>query len=43
VNSSLPDDVLKLMSLFPQPVRRQSSVEYLPQHRRLDRPDGRKA
>lgn len=43
VNSSLPDEVLQLMSLFPQPVRRQASVEYLPQHRGLDRLDGRRA
>jgi ClpP class serine protease len=30
VNSNLPEDVMKLMSLFPQPVRQQPSVEYLP-------------
>jgi ClpP class serine protease len=30
VSSSMPDDVLKLMSLFPQPTRTQPSVEYLP-------------
>jgi ClpP class serine protease len=30
VSSNMPDDVLKLMSLFPQPTRTQPSVEYLP-------------
>ncbi len=30
VRSDIPDDVLKLMSLYPQPTRTQPSVEYLP-------------
>jgi ClpP class serine protease len=30
VSSNMPDDVLKLMSLFPQPTRAQPTVEYLP-------------
>lgn len=30
VSSNIPDDVLKLMSLFPQPTRTQPTVEYLP-------------
>lgn len=30
VPSDIPDDVLKLMSLYPQPTRTQPSVEYLP-------------
>jgi ClpP class serine protease len=30
VNANIPDDVLKLMSLYPQPVRTQPTVEYLP-------------
>jgi ClpP class serine protease len=30
VSADMPDDVLKLMSLFPQPTRTQPSVEYLP-------------
>ena len=30
VSSNIPDDVLKLMSLYPQPMRTQPSVEYLP-------------
>ena len=30
VNSDIPDDVLKLMSLYPQPTRTQPTVEYLP-------------
>jgi ClpP class serine protease len=41
VRADLPPEILKLMSLFPQPVRRQPSVEYLPTPRRVtpeDRP-----
>ena len=34
VRSDIPRDVLRLMSLFPQPVRRQPSVEFLPVPRR---------
>jgi len=30
VNANIPDDVLKLMALYPQPTRTQPSVEYLP-------------
>src|SRR4029434_11005952 len=30
VNADIPDDVLKLMSLYPQPTRTQPTVEYLP-------------
>jgi ClpP class serine protease len=30
VNSDMPENVLRLMQLYPQPVRRQPSVEYLP-------------
>ena len=30
VNSNIPDDVLKLMALYPQPTRTQPTVEYLP-------------
>ena len=30
VRADIPDDVLKLMSLYPQPTRTQPSVEYLP-------------
>jgi len=30
VNDNIPDDVLKLMSLYPQPTRTQPTVEYLP-------------
>jgi ClpP class serine protease len=37
VNSDMPDEVLKLMGLFPQPFRRQASVEYLPRERHLER------
>jgi ClpP class serine protease len=41
VSSNMPDEVLDLMGLFPQPVRRQASVEYLSRPRRLDRPESR--
>ena len=30
VNSDMPENMLRLMQLYPQPVRRQSSVEYVP-------------
>ena len=30
VRSDIPDDVVKLMGLYPQPMRMQPSVEYLP-------------
>jgi len=36
VNTDMPREVLELMSLFPQPVRRHPSVEYLPVPRRTD-------
>ena len=36
VRSDMPPDVLQLMSLFPQPVRRQPSVEFLPVPRRAE-------
>jgi ClpP class serine protease len=35
VRADIPVDVLELMSLYPQPVRRQPSVEYLPEPRRV--------
>jgi ClpP class serine protease len=41
VNGNMPDEVMELMGLFPQPVRRQASVEYLPKPRHLDRPESR--
>ncbi len=34
VSTDMPESVLVLMSYFPQPVRRQSSVEYVPEPRR---------
>jgi len=37
VSSDIPPNVLQLMSLYPQPVRRQPSVEYLPIPRRVER------
>src|ERR1700737_3200513 len=30
VNSHMPENMMRLMQLYPQPVRRQSSVEYVP-------------
>jgi ClpP class serine protease len=30
VNSDMPENMMRLMQLYPQPVRRQSSVEYVP-------------
>jgi ClpP class serine protease len=38
VSSAIPEEVMQLMSLYPQPVRRQASVEYLSQPRHLERP-----
>ncbi len=38
VRSDLPEEVMELMGLYPQPVRRQASVEYLSQPRRQERP-----
>jgi len=40
VSSEMPKEVLELMSLYPQPVRRQPSVEYLPIPRRTERTEG---
>ncbi|MGH7730472.1 MAG: SDH family Clp fold serine proteinase [Candidatus Eiseniibacteriota bacterium] len=41
--AEMPADVLQLMSLYPQPVRHQPAVEYLPYPRRTEdsqrRPD----
>lgn len=37
VSADMPRDVLQLMSLYPQPTRRQPSVEYVPVRRRLER------
>lgn len=36
VRADIPPELLDLLSLFPQPVRRQPGVEYLPQRRRSD-------
>jgi ClpP class serine protease len=35
VRSDIPAEFLDLMSLYPQPVRRQPTVEYLPEPRRF--------
>ncbi|HKY33907.1 MAG TPA: ATP-dependent Clp protease proteolytic subunit [Candidatus Polarisedimenticolia bacterium] len=37
VSSDMPKEILQLMSLFPQPTRRQPSVEYTPLRRRAVR------
>jgi len=39
VSTDMPEDFLQLMSLFPQPVRRHPSVEYLPTPRRRGEKD----
>jgi ClpP class serine protease len=36
VRSDIPSEFLDLMSLYPQPVRREPAVEYLPQRRRFE-------
>ena len=36
VSTNIPDSVIELMKLYPQPVRQQSSVEYLPVPRQKD-------
>jgi ClpP class serine protease len=36
VRSDMPKEILQLMDLFPQPVRRQPSVEYIPGRRRIE-------
>jgi ClpP class serine protease len=41
VRSDIPDEIMQLMGLYPQPVRRQAGVEYLSQPRRLERPAAR--
>ena len=38
VRADMPPEFLRLMSLYPQPVRRQPSVEYLPVPRRATEP-----
>jgi ClpP class serine protease len=37
VRADIPSELLDLMSLYPQPVRRQRTVEYLPEPRRSER------
>ena len=38
VRSDIPSEFLDLMHLYPQPVRRQPGVEYLPERRRTEHP-----
>ena len=40
VSSKIPPEFLDLMSLYPQPVRRQPTVEYLPERRSVEKADG---
>ena len=40
VSTEMPPEIFQLMSLFPQPVKKIPSVEYLPMPRRLDRERG---
>jgi len=37
VNTDMPEKILRLLQLYPQPVRRQRTVEYLPVPRRAER------
>lgn len=37
VSSGMPENILRLMQLYPQPMRRQPSVEYVPQPYRSSR------
>ncbi len=41
VSDQMPPEVMQLMNLYPQPVRRQPSVEYLPVPRRSDHPNSK--
>jgi len=41
VRSEMPENLLHLMQLYPQPTRRQPSVEYLPLPYRSGRPGPR--
>jgi len=34
VRTDMPPEIMQLMALYPQPVRRQPSVEYIPMRRR---------
>ena len=38
VSSAMPDEVMQLMGLYPQPIRRQASVEYLSKPRHFEQP-----
>ena len=40
VSADMPPDIHKLMALFPQPIRRQTTVEYLPWPRRREKLPG---
>jgi ClpP class serine protease len=41
VRSDMPSEVLDLLNLYPQPVRREPAVDYLPQRRRFEDVQGR--
>jgi len=42
VRDEMPENILRLMQLYPQPIRRQPSVEYLPLPYRTGEPGPRK-
>jgi hypothetical protein len=42
VRDDMPENILRLMQLYPQPIRRQPSVEYLPLPYRTGDPGPRK-
>jgi len=41
VSCSIPEMVLRLLTLYPQPTRHQPTVEYIPQPRRAGKPNAR--
>jgi ClpP class serine protease len=43
VRSDIPAEFLDLMNLYPQPVRHQPTVEYLPGRKRIDQVGGKEA
>jgi ClpP class serine protease len=42
VRSDMPENILRLMQLYPQPIRRQPSVEYVPLPYRSSKPGPRR-
>ncbi len=40
VSTEMPDDIYELLSLYPQPLRQQSNVDYIPVQRRREQSTG---